>query len=242
MLIASFPAGPWQANCYLVSAGPGAECLILDPGVDAADGVRSVVAEQRLRPVAVIASHGHLDHTYSVADLCAEYAVPCWIHAADRDLLADPFAAMPPGVDTMLRDAGYRTEFAEPERVETLADGERPTLAGLDLTVVDAPGHTPGSMLLRLPYQDPANEPAGESITELIFSGDVLFAGSIGRTDLPRGNPANMLETLRTTMAGLPDSAAVLPGHGSQTTMARERAGNPYLQPDYLQQEVEESM
>ncbi len=86
-------------------------------------------------------------------------------------------------------------------------------------------------MLLRTPYSVPSEE----SITEVIFSGDVLFAGSIGRTDLPRGNPANMLETLRTTMAGLPDSAAVLPGHGSQTTMARERASNPYLQPDYLQ-------
>ena len=231
MLIASFPAGPWQANCFLVAAGPGAECLIIDPGVDAADDVRTVVAEQRLRPVAVIATHGHLDHTYSVAGLCAEYEVPCWIHTADRDLLADPFAAMPPGTDAMLAEAGYRTAFAEPDRVETLADGDRPTLAGIELTVVAAPGHTPGSMLLRTPYSVPSEE----SITEVIFSGDVLFAGSIGRTDLPRGNPANMLETLRTTMAGLPDSAAVLPGHGSQTTMARERAGNPYLQPDYLQ-------
>ncbi|WP_152363627.1 MBL fold metallo-hydrolase [Microlunatus speluncae] len=240
MLIASFPAGPWQANCFLVAAGPGAECLILDPGVDAADDVRSVVAEHRLRPVAVIASHGHLDHTYSVAELCAAYEVPCWINGADRDLLADPFAAMPPGVDTMLGEAGYRTEFVEPDRVETLADGDRPTLAGFELTVVAAPGHTPGSMLLRTPYQDPGPATGGEPITELIFSGDVLFAGSIGRTDLPRGNPANMLETLRTTMAGLPDSAAVLPGHGSQTTMARERAANPYLQPDYLHQEVEE--
>jgi hydroxyacylglutathione hydrolase len=239
VLIASFPAGPWQANCYLVAAGPGAECLIIDPGLDAIDGVRSVVAEQRLRPVAVIASHGHLDHTYSVADLCAEYGAPCWIHTADRDLLADPFAAMPPGTDGMLREAGYRTEFTEPDRVETLADGDRPTLAGIELTVVAAPGHTPGSVLLRTPYSAPDSAPAEESITEVIFSGDVLFAGSIGRTDLPRGNPANMLDTLRTTMAGLPDSAAVLPGHGSQTTMARERAANPYLQPDYLRQGVQ---
>lgn len=239
MLIASFPAGPWQANCYLVAAGPGTECLIIDPGLDAADPVRSVVTEQRLRPVAVIASHGHLDHTYSVADLCAAYDVPCWIHTADRDLLADPFAAMPPGTDRMIAEAGYRTEFAEPARVETLADGDRPTLAGIELTAVAAPGHTPGSLLLRTPYETPAATSAEESITELIFSGDVLFAGSIGRTDLPRGNPANMLETLRTTVAGLPDSAAVLPGHGSQTTMARERAANPYLQPDHLRQGVQ---
>lgn len=233
MLIASFPAGPWQANCYLVAAAAGAECVIIDPGVDAADGVRSVVAEHDLRPVAVVASHGHLDHTYGIAELADGYGVPCWINAADRDLLADPFAAMPPGVDRMLADSGYRTEFAEPGRVETLGDGDRPTLAGLEFTHVAAPGHTPGSSLFRLPYED-------EGFSEVVFSGDVLFAGSIGRTDLPRGNPTRMLETLRTTVLGLPDSAAVLPGHGSQTTMARERAANPYLQPDQLRQEKEQ--
>ncbi|HLT62274.1 MAG TPA: MBL fold metallo-hydrolase [Microlunatus sp.] len=233
MLIASFPAGPWQANCYLVAAAEGSDCVIVDPGVEAADLVRSVVAERRLRPAAVVASHGHLDHTYSVAELCAEYRVPCWIHRDDRDLLADPFLAMPSGTDRMLREAGYRTEFAEPERVETMGDGQRLTLAGIDFTVIDAPGHTPGSALLRTPYDD-------ETISDVIFSGDVLFAGSVGRTDLPRGNPTNMLETLRSAVLGLPDTAAVLPGHGPQTTMARERAGNPYLQPDFLQHEGEE--
>lgn len=220
--------------------------MIIDPGVEAASPVRQVVAEQRLRPVAVIASHGHLDHTYAIFDLCAEYAVPCWIHTDDRDLLADPLLAMPPGTDRMLAEAGYRTEFAEPDRVELLGAGSGLMLAGFEFTVQAAPGHTPGSTLLRTPYwNSSAADPAGDAdsddpgsddsaITEVIFSGDVLFAGSVGRTDLPRGNPANMLETLRTTVAGLPDSAAVLPGHGPQTTMAAERAGNPYLQADYL--------
>jgi len=115
-----------------------------------------------------------------------------------------------------------------PDDVHELTDGVQVSLAGIDFRVDHAPGHTKGSVLFRSPYA------ADDDVAEVVFSGDVLFAGSIGRTDLPGGNPADMLESLRTKVATLPDSAVVLPGHGPQTTIAQERATNPYLQPGYL--------
>jgi hydroxyacylglutathione hydrolase len=223
VFIASFPAGPWQTNCYLVSLGPGEECLIVDPGLDAARIVADVVAEQRLKPVAVLLTHGHLDHTFSVTPLCADYASSCWIHPLDRELLTDPLRAMSSETGQLLAQLGLPERMTEPEDVHELTDGARLFLAGMDLRVDHAPGHTRGSVLFRTSY------PPEDDIDEVVFSGDVLFAGSIGRTDLPGGSPADMLESLRTKVATLPDSAVVLPGHGPQTTLARERATNPYL-------------
>ena len=97
MFIASFPAGPWQTNCYVVATEPGAECLILDPGVGAAEGVRDLVSEHRLKPVAVVLTHGHLDHMFAVAPVCGTYDATCWIHPDDRHLLTDPLRAMGAG-------------------------------------------------------------------------------------------------------------------------------------------------
>ena len=229
MFIASFPAGPWQTNCYVVATAPRAECLILDPGVDAADGVADLVAEHHLKPVAVVLTHGHLDHMFSVAPLCGGYDATCWIHPDDRPLLVDPLRAMGPETHGLLaRLTGGATSFAEPEDVRELTDGTTLDIAGVALGAVHAPGHTAGSLMYRSAY------PLTDGIDEVVFSGDVLFAGSIGRTDLPGGDHAAMLASLRTKVLPLPDTAAVLPGHGPQTTMARERATNPYLQPDQL--------
>ena len=94
MFISSIPAGPWQTNCYLVATGPGAECVIIDPGMDAVDGVTRLVAEHRLKPVAVLLTHGHLDHMFSVTPLCRSSEATCWIHPDDRVLLTDPLRAM----------------------------------------------------------------------------------------------------------------------------------------------------
>ena len=223
MFIASFPAGPWQTNCYLVAAEPGAECVIIDPGLDAAAGVADTIADHRLKPVAVMLTHGHLDHTFSVAPLCRSHAASCWIHPADRDLLADPYAAMGPDTAELVQRLAPGTTFVEPEEVRELTDGAEVPLAGVEFTAVHAPGHTPGSTMFRTAY------PPDSDIEAVVFSGDVLFAGSIGRTDLPGGDHAEMLQSLRTKVLPLPDSAVVLPGHGPQTTIARERATNPYL-------------
>jgi hydroxyacylglutathione hydrolase len=225
VLIASFPAGPWQTNCYLVAGAPGEECVIIDPGMDAADGVAELIMEHRLKPVAVMLTHGHLDHMFSVTPLCRSYASACWVHSEDRVLLTDPLQAM--GLETRLlleRLTGRPSSFVEPGDVHELSDGTEVAVAGLSFRAIHAPGHTPGSTMFQTAY------PASPAIESVVFSGDVLFAGSIGRTDLPGGNLADMLKSLRTKVLPLPDTVGVLPGHGPQTTIARERAGNPYLQ------------
>jgi len=225
VFIASFPAGPWQTNCYVLATEPGAECVIIDPGMDAVSGVTELVVEHRLKPIAVLLTHGHLDHMFSVTPLCASSESACWIHTDDRVLLSDPLRAMSADTRQMLAQltSGQGT-FTEPDDVRELGDGSQVEVAGLTFGAIHAPGHTPGSVMFQTAY---AAEP---EIDSLVFSGDVLFAGSVGRTDLPGGNPADMLNSLRTKVLPLPDSVVVLPGHGPQTTMARERAANPYLQ------------
>lgn len=220
MLIAGFPAGPWGTNCYVAATGPGAECVVIDPGKDATSGVEQVVREQKLKPVAVLVTHGHIDHMWCVAPVAGGYDATAWIHPADRHLLSDPMAGMSPEMSAML--LGGRYEFAEPDSVEELEDGQGLELAGLRFEVDHAPGHTPGSVTFRSPY--PAEE-----VSEVMFSGDLLFAGSIGRTDLPGGDHPTMLRSLRDKVLTLPDDIVVLPGHGEQTSIGRERATNPFL-------------
>ena len=199
--------------------------MIIDPGMDAASGVAELIFEHRLKPVAVMLTHGHLDHMFSVTPLCSSYASSCWVHSSDRVLLTDPLRAM--GVETQLlleRLTGRAVAFTEPDDVRELTDGAEVAVAGLRFQAIHSPGHTPGSTMFQTAFE------GSTQIDSVIFSGDVLFAGSIGRTDLPGGSLADMLESLRTKVLPLPDTVAVLPGHGPQTTMAQERAGNPYLQ------------
>jgi hydroxyacylglutathione hydrolase len=199
--------------------------VIIDPGMDATAGVAELILEHRLKPVAVMLTHGHLDHMFSVTPLCRSYASSCWVHPDDRVLLTDPLLAM--GEETRLlleRLTGRPATFTEPDDVRELSDGAQVAIAGLTFDAIHAPGHTPGSTMFQTAC------PGHADIDSVVFSGDVLFAGSIGRTDLPGGNMADMLKSLRTKVLPLPDTVAVLPGHGPQTTMTRERAGNPYLQ------------
>jgi glyoxylase-like metal-dependent hydrolase (beta-lactamase superfamily II) len=122
---------------------------------------------------------------------------------------------------------GGKYTFAEPDRVEELADGQDLELAGLTFTVDHTPGHTRGSVTFRSPYDVPVGQP--DDISQVMFSGDLLFQGSIGRTDLPGGDHPAMLHSLRTKVLTLPDDIVVLPGHGEQTSIGRERATNPFL-------------
>ncbi|GAA3095811.1 MULTISPECIES: MBL fold metallo-hydrolase [Nonomuraea] len=213
MLIAGFPAGAFQTNCYVVAPAAGEECVIVDPGQDAVEGVDELLREHRLKPVAVLLTHGHLDHVWSVAPVCGARDVPAWIHPDDRHLLSDPAAGWS---DTSASLFGGLT-LSEPDDVRELSDGAVLPLAGLELVVDHTPGHTRGSVSFRLPGD------------EIMFSGDLLFAGSIGRTDLPGGDYTTILSSLATKCLPLPDDTVVLPGHGPQTTIGRERATNPYL-------------
>ncbi len=212
MLIAGFPAGSFAANCYIVASEAGSECLIIDPGEDAQHGIDEVVSRYRLRPVAVLATHGHLDHIWSVAPVCGASGIPAYIHPADRDLLTDPAKGFSLAAGQHL--FGGLT-LAEPDDVLELADGMTLDLAGISIVVDHAPGHTPGSVTFRLPGT--------------LFTGDLLFAGSVGRTDLPGGDYRTLLDSLSRVCLPLPDETVVLSGHGPQTTIGAERATNPFL-------------
>src|ERR671912_1203513 len=107
VFIAGFPAGPWGTNCYVVATEPGAECVVVDPGKDAAAGVADVVREHRLKPVAVLVSHGHIDHMWCVAPVAGTYDATAWIHPSDRHLLSDPMAGMSPETTQMLLGGDY---------------------------------------------------------------------------------------------------------------------------------------
>jgi hydroxyacylglutathione hydrolase len=222
VLVAGFPAGAWGTNCYVLASGPGSECLVIDPGQDAAEGVDQIVRDNRLKPIAVLLTHGHIDHMWSVLPVCGTYDSTAYIHPADRHLLSDPMAGIGRETAAMLLGGDYT--FAEPDDVAELSDGSALELAGLSLTVDHTPGHTRGSVTFTTPYDGP------EDVSKLLFSGDVLFAGSIGRTDLPGGDHQVMLHTLATKILPLDDDIVVLPGHGGQTTIGREKATNPYLQ------------
>jgi glyoxylase-like metal-dependent hydrolase (beta-lactamase superfamily II) len=208
----------------------GEECLIVDPGVGVTDQLAEVLLEHRLRPAAVLLTHGHFDHVYSVTPVCGSAGVAAYIHGDDRYRLKDPLSAVGPELIAMLEQQfGQKATWQEPTDVVGLVDGQSLTLAGFDIGVLHAPGHTEGSVMFVLP-QVPDGLASGAGVSSTALSGDVLFAGSIGRTDLAGGDGAAMNRSLRDVVLPLPDDVLVLPGHGPATTMARERATNPYLQ------------
>lgn len=233
MLIAGFPAGSFAANCYVLAAGPGEPCLIVDPGQDAEPVLYDVMRKYRLEPAAVLLTHGHIDHIWSVTPVCGAAGIPAYIHPADRALLSDPGRGLWPqaGGDTPPLLNGLT--FTEPDEVAELTDGATLQLAGLDIVVDHAPGHTRGSVTFRLPTPDgPAPDgqaPDDPAPTGVIFTGDLLFAGSIGRTDLPGGDYDTILASLARVCLPLPDETVVLSGHGPRTTIGAERASNQYL-------------
>ena len=217
MFVAGFASAAFGTNCYVVAPAPGEQCVVVDPGVEVVARLDQVLTEHRLAPVAVLLTHGHLDHTFSVTPVCGARDVSAYIHAEDAELLADPLQ----GVGPQRWELFAALPWAEPDDVRVLGDGQVLHLAGLAVTVDHAPGHTRGSVLFHLPA-----EPGAPPVC---LSGDVLFAGSIGRTDLPGGDHAAMLRSLATKVLPLPDETVVLPGHGPDTTIRRERATNPFL-------------
>jgi hydroxyacylglutathione hydrolase len=212
VLVVGFPAGPWETNCWVVAPGRGEQCVVIDPGHGAEGPLEDLFSEYGLAPVAVLLTHGHVDHTWSVTPVCGAKDVPALIHPEDRGMLTNPFDGLGirPGTPIL-----GRLEWAEPADVRELTDGETLSFAGLDLRVDAVPGHTRGSVTFST---------EGE-----FFSGDLLFAGSIGRTDLPGGSFAQIQASLARVPLALPDETVVRPGHGPDTTIGRERATNPFL-------------
>ena len=221
VLVTGFPAGAFAANCYLVAPAPGEECVIIDPGQDAQRGIEELLDRYRLKPIAVLLTHGHIDHMWSVAPVCGAKGIPAYIHPDDREMLTDPAKGM--SLMAKKQFLGGMT-FSEPDDVKALRDDDIVHLAGLDFRVGHTPGHTPGSVTFR----STSETPGGHDDLDALFTGDLLFAGSIGRTDLPGGDHATMLRSLARTLT-LPDATVVLPGHGPTTTIGDERKTNPFL-------------
>jgi glyoxylase-like metal-dependent hydrolase (beta-lactamase superfamily II) len=214
MFVESFPAPMYATNCWIIATGVGQECIIVDPGMpDISHEIEAIVSANKLKPVASLLTHGHLDHTFSIKPLADGYGITAYIHSEDRKAIAHPeILHGSQFIDNFISDS----EFLEPKSVENLKNGDALDFVGLRIKAIHAPGHTPGSLMFVV------ND-------ELLISGDVLFAGSIGRTDTPLGSMDAMQKTLKTKVLPLDDSLRVLPGHGPETSIKFERANNPYL-------------
>ena len=227
MLIDRVIAPYFETNCWILALGTGQECIIVDPGMAKPNLVNEIeqkVSELKLKPVAVFITHGHLDHTFSVLPLTKQVPMRTFVTGADRFLLTDPMGALDRGgVSEQFLKAFGIEKFKEPDEIVELEDFSSFEVAGMQITSIFAPGHTKGSVIFTVENQQ-------------LISGDVLFAGSIGRTDLPTGSASQMRKTLRDRILTLPDGLNVLPGHGGQTTIGTERVRNPYLQDDFLDQ------
>lgn len=243
-------------NCYVV-VGDDGTCVVVDAGAGVADEVRTLVAGRGLRCAGLLATHGHVDHTWDAAELASGFGVALHLHAADAYRLDDPFgtlglgASHDPGgplAQALAASGADPGSYRRPERVELFGDatgdGSRSAdtvleLGGVRLVARHAPGHTQGSTLYLLgevptsAAAGPATadrDVSGDDRAELVaLTGDVLFAGTIGRTDLPGGDGAVMATTLRHVVAALPPHTVVLPGHGPSSRVATELARNPYL-------------
>lgn len=210
--ILTFPVNPFQENCSLAWDGTG-EGVIIDPGFcDSAEAsaVYGKISEKSVRPVAILLTHGHFDHIYGVRECAEKYGIPVWMHPDDRiildndDKIAGTFGLAAP-------DTGFRTQ--------DLSDGQTFHFGETDFRVIATPGHTPGGVCL-YDEQD-----------KVLFSGDTLFAGAIGRTDNVWGDYDKLIVSIMDKIMGLPGDVAVFPGHGPQTSIADERTHNPFLQP-----------
>lgn len=229
MFIVPFVSGPWQTNCYVVSANKPTHAgrqpaFVIDAGVDTRPHVEEILTQYRFDLAAVVCSHGHVDHVADAAQLADDHQVPLWLHPADLAMLTNPALGLGPGSEILIRQVLGSTRLPAPVDLRELADGQCLEFAGVTLEVIHAPGHTPGCVVL---LGDDDGSP-------VVFSGDVLFAGSIGRVDLPGGSMAQMRSTLRKLRTAIKASASILPGHGPSTTMARELAANPYLTEEML--------
>lgn len=213
MLIETFSAPLFGTNCWIIAPSANSECIIVDPGAPSVYAeVESILSLFTLKPIAVVATHGHLDHTFSIQPIADGYEIPARIHVEDRIALAHPEKIHRPEIMQML--AGR--DFVEPRSVEPLKNGDTFSILDLTFLAIHAPGHTKGSTMFLIN-------------NEVLISGDVLFKGSIGRTDLPTGSHSEMMNSLEKRVLPLDDGIRVLPGHGDETTIGFERKNNPYL-------------
>lgn len=210
LLIQAIPAWVTQTNSYIVADEPGGQAVVVDAPPDP-EAIGAFIASIDVAVVAIVLTHGHVDHTGGSGQLAARTKARTYVHPDDDFLTLHPeeqlraiFGMTPPG------------EYDVPEELERLEHGQMLELAGVALEVRQTPGHTPGHCCLYWKEEG------------VLFSGDQLFAGSIGRTDLPGGSLPDLMDSMRTQVMTLEDEVRVLPGHGSETTIGQERTLNPF--------------
>jgi glyoxylase-like metal-dependent hydrolase (beta-lactamase superfamily II) len=210
MLIDGRPLWLAQTNTWVVAPEPGGLAVVIDAPPDAS-GVIDLLGRHKLTPAALLLTHGHVDHAGGAGQLVRSVPVTTYVHPDDDFLTLDPtsllrmlFGMIPPG------------DYEPPDTFTELVDGDRLRLASVDFDVLHTPGHTPGHCCFSLPDEG------------VLFSGDQLFAGSIGRTDLPGGDTDQLMESMRSKVMPLDDDVRVLPGHGPETTIGFERSNNPF--------------
>lgn len=216
-----FPLGMWQANCYVVGDRDAGVAVVVDPGQDAEGLVTERLAAHSVTCEAVLLTHGHLDHLWSAPAVAEAFDVPVFLHGQDRWLWDDPAAAFGNVAPGALK-AQFGLDWEPPtERLEALEDGMTVRKGGVMFTVRHTPGHTPGSSVFIT--RDVRRE-------AVLVSGDLIFAGSVGRTDFPRGSFEQQNESLARVVLPLDDDTLILAGHGPQSTVGVERRTNPFLQ------------
>jgi hydroxyacylglutathione hydrolase len=205
--VREFTVGPVAENCYLVRKAGADRALIVDPG-DEAERILAAVDGLGVTIDAILLTHCHFDHIGAVAPVARETGAKVWCPEIEVPVLADIMSFVP--------FAGFGP-FESYDADETVSGGERLSLAGLEIDVLFTPGHSPGHVTYSIPDG------------ETLFSGDVLFQGSVGRTDLPGGDWGTLLESIRGLVDGHPEQTTVYPGHMGITTLGAERATNPFL-------------
>ena len=212
--------GAYQTNCYILRNSAAAkDCLVIDTGLEAGELV-DFLQRHKLNPVAVVLTHGHADHITGVAVLRENHPdIKVYIHKLDAEMLTPPLTREEGLTET---DSNMLAFAKQPFRTEpadfSLEEGNVIEQVGIKLKVLHTPGHTPGGISL---YSKDEG---------IVFVGDTLFAESVGRTDMPGGSAAQLLKSIKEKLCVLPDETIVYPGHGPTTTIAQEKANNPYLQ------------
>jgi hydroxyacylglutathione hydrolase len=206
MRVEGFTTGRFQANCFIAASQQGSAAVVVDPGEEAREVLEARLDELGLRLEAVLLTHGHVDHAWDAAAFADAAGVPAFLHPADRWMFEDVYAAI---------GAAGGPPMALPKDLRDLSDGDELRFGGLTFRVAHTPGHTPGHCTF--------------ATDGVLFSGDLIFAGSVGRTDFPRGSTEELLDSIGRAVLPLPDDTVIHSGHGPATTVGVERRTNPFV-------------
>lgn len=208
--------GSFEVNCSILSEN--GKAWIVDPGQEG-DRIARLLADRGLSPAAILLTHAHFDHVGGIPALQKAFPdLPVYVSEADAQVIAHPLNQLPPEYPAIKSLRGLKSLKS------SRGLGEATNVEGLEVEVIETPGHTPGGVCYYFP-----NFSNQSNLSNLLLSGDTLFAGSVGRTDLPGGDMATLMASLE-KLTALPDGTVVIPGHGMFTTIGDEKRGNPFLQ------------